>query len=161
MLSQRSPIPTPQSPTHPLPHFGPGVPLYWGIYSLQVQWASLCSDGWDNILLIDLATFGLTEIEKSLFSQCQMETLTYWLKYSSIMFCFFVFETGSPVALNSLKLAMYQRLTSNPWLFYFHLSLLRATWQAGIAIPVVIWSSFTGGKGSTKSSALHYTQKAW
>jgi hypothetical protein len=35
----------PQSPTHPLPLFGPGVPLYWGIYSLQIQWASLCSDG--------------------------------------------------------------------------------------------------------------------
>ena len=32
----------PQSTTHPLPRFGPGVPLYWGIYSLQVQWASLC-----------------------------------------------------------------------------------------------------------------------
>jgi hypothetical protein len=27
----------PQSTTHPLPRFGPGVPLYWGIYSLQVQ----------------------------------------------------------------------------------------------------------------------------
>jgi hypothetical protein len=26
------PIPThPHSPTHPLPLFGPGVPLYWGI----------------------------------------------------------------------------------------------------------------------------------
>jgi hypothetical protein len=25
------PYPPPQSPTHPLPIFGPGVPLYWGI----------------------------------------------------------------------------------------------------------------------------------
>jgi hypothetical protein len=25
------PYPTPHSPTHPLPLFGPGVPLYWGI----------------------------------------------------------------------------------------------------------------------------------
>ena len=25
------PYPPPQSPTHPLPLFGPGVPLYWGI----------------------------------------------------------------------------------------------------------------------------------
>ena len=32
MLYQKSPIPThPHSPTHPLPLFGPGVPLYWGI----------------------------------------------------------------------------------------------------------------------------------
>jgi hypothetical protein len=26
-----APYPFPQSPTHPLPLFGPGVPLYWGI----------------------------------------------------------------------------------------------------------------------------------
>jgi hypothetical protein len=25
------PYPPPQSPTHPLPLFGPGIPLYWGI----------------------------------------------------------------------------------------------------------------------------------
>jgi hypothetical protein len=32
MLSQKSPIPSPPHfPTHPLPLFGPGVPLYWGI----------------------------------------------------------------------------------------------------------------------------------
>jgi hypothetical protein len=32
MLYQKSPIPThPHSPTHSLPLFGPGVPLYWGI----------------------------------------------------------------------------------------------------------------------------------
>jgi hypothetical protein len=35
----------PHFPTHPFPFFGPGVPLYWGIYSLRVQWASLSSDG--------------------------------------------------------------------------------------------------------------------
>ena len=28
----------PNAPTHPFPFFGPGVPLYWGIYSLRVQW---------------------------------------------------------------------------------------------------------------------------
>jgi hypothetical protein len=32
-------------PTHPFPVFGPGIHLYWGIYSLRVQWASLSSDG--------------------------------------------------------------------------------------------------------------------
>jgi hypothetical protein len=32
MLSQKSPTPSPpNSPTHPFPFFGPGVPLYWGI----------------------------------------------------------------------------------------------------------------------------------
>jgi hypothetical protein len=31
MLSQKSPITPPHSPTHPFPLFGPGVPLYWGI----------------------------------------------------------------------------------------------------------------------------------
>jgi hypothetical protein len=40
MLPQKSPIPSPHLPTHPFPFFfGPGVPLYWGIYSLHVQWA--------------------------------------------------------------------------------------------------------------------------
>jgi hypothetical protein len=24
-------LPPPHSPTHPLPLFGPGIPLYWGI----------------------------------------------------------------------------------------------------------------------------------
>jgi hypothetical protein len=48
------PYPPPQSPTHPLPLFGPGVPLYWGIYSLQIQWASLCSDGRLGNLLIHM-----------------------------------------------------------------------------------------------------------
>jgi hypothetical protein len=31
MLSQKSPIPSHLPPTHPLPLFGPGIPLYWGI----------------------------------------------------------------------------------------------------------------------------------
>jgi hypothetical protein len=48
------PYPPPQAPTHPLPLFGPGVPLYWGTYSLQVQWASLCSDGQLGHLLIHM-----------------------------------------------------------------------------------------------------------
>jgi hypothetical protein len=40
------PPPPPTSlPTHSHFVFGPGVPLYWGIYSLRVQWASLSSDG--------------------------------------------------------------------------------------------------------------------
>ena len=39
MLYQKSPIATnPNSPTHPLPLFGPGVPLYWGIFFVQF-WA--------------------------------------------------------------------------------------------------------------------------
>jgi hypothetical protein len=37
--------PTPKPLPPPLPPFGPGVPLCWGIESLQVQWASLSSDG--------------------------------------------------------------------------------------------------------------------
>jgi hypothetical protein len=45
-------------PTHSFPFFffffGPGIPLYWGIYSLRVQWASLSSDGRLGHLLIHL-----------------------------------------------------------------------------------------------------------
>ena len=48
------PYPPPHSPTHPLPLFGPGVPLYWGIQSLCVQWASLSSDGRQGHLLIHM-----------------------------------------------------------------------------------------------------------
>ena len=36
MLYWKSPIPSP-SPTHPLLLPGPGIPLYWGIWSLQDQ----------------------------------------------------------------------------------------------------------------------------
>jgi hypothetical protein len=37
-------LPPPCSPTHPLPLLGPGIPLYWGISSLQYQGAFLPSD---------------------------------------------------------------------------------------------------------------------
>jgi hypothetical protein len=59
MLSQKSPIPCPSPLLHyPLIpiffFFGPGVPLYWGIYSLRVQWASLSNDGRLGHLLIHM-----------------------------------------------------------------------------------------------------------
>jgi hypothetical protein len=55
MLSQKSPIPSPTLPYPLIPiFFGPGVPLYWGIYSLRVQWASLSSDGRLGHLLIHM-----------------------------------------------------------------------------------------------------------
>jgi hypothetical protein len=41
VLSQKSPIPSPHFPTHSFPFFffffGPGVPLYWGIYSKWIK----------------------------------------------------------------------------------------------------------------------------
>jgi hypothetical protein len=49
---KKSPMPFPHSPTYPLPVLDPGVPLYWGIWSLQDQWASLSKDGWLGHLLI-------------------------------------------------------------------------------------------------------------
>jgi hypothetical protein len=57
MLSQKSPIPSPPLPYPFIPFFfffGPGIPLYWGIYSLRVQWASLSSDGRLGHLLIHM-----------------------------------------------------------------------------------------------------------
>jgi hypothetical protein len=55
MLSQKSPIPSPPLPYPLIPiFFGPGVPLYWGIYSLLVQWASLSRDGRLSHLLIHM-----------------------------------------------------------------------------------------------------------
>jgi hypothetical protein len=55
MLSQKSPITSPPLPYPLIPiFFGPGVPLYWGIYSLRVQWASLSSDGRLGHLLIHM-----------------------------------------------------------------------------------------------------------
>ena len=54
MLSQKSPTPPPHCPIHPLPPLGPGVPLYWGIYSLHDQWASLSTDGRPGHLLIHM-----------------------------------------------------------------------------------------------------------
>jgi hypothetical protein len=46
-------LPPTSLPTHSH-FFGPGVPLYWGIYSLHVQWASLSSDGRLGHLLIHM-----------------------------------------------------------------------------------------------------------
>jgi hypothetical protein len=55
MISQKSPIPSPPLPYPPIPiFFGPGISLYWGIYSLRVQWASLSSDGQLGHLLIHM-----------------------------------------------------------------------------------------------------------
>jgi hypothetical protein len=51
---QKSAIPTPPILYPPTPLFGPGVPLYWGIYSLQTQWASLCNAGRLGHLLIHM-----------------------------------------------------------------------------------------------------------
>jgi hypothetical protein len=67
MLSQKSPIPSPPTslPTHSHFIFGPGIPLYWGIYSLRVQWASLSSDGQLGHLLIRM--------------QLESRALGYWL----------------------------------------------------------------------------------
>jgi hypothetical protein len=45
-------LPPTSLPTHSHFFFGPGVHLYWGIYSLHVQWASLSSDGRLGHLLI-------------------------------------------------------------------------------------------------------------
>jgi hypothetical protein len=46
-------LPPTSLPTHSH-FFGPGVPRYWGIYSLRVQWASLSSDGRIGHLLIHM-----------------------------------------------------------------------------------------------------------
>jgi hypothetical protein len=51
---QKSPIPPPTSLHNQSHFFGPSVPLYWGIYSLRVQWASLSSDGRLGHLLIHM-----------------------------------------------------------------------------------------------------------
>jgi hypothetical protein len=49
------PYPPHHFPTHPFPFFfGPGIPLYWSIYSLRFQWASLSSDGQLGHLLIHM-----------------------------------------------------------------------------------------------------------
>jgi hypothetical protein len=54
MLSEKSPISSPLLPYPPIPIFGPGIPLYWGLKSLCVQWASLSSDGRLGHLLIHM-----------------------------------------------------------------------------------------------------------
>ena len=66
MLSQKSHT---HSPTHPVPILGPGVPLYWGIYSLQKQVASLPSDGQVGHLLLhmQLETWALGILVSSYF----------------------------------------------------------------------------------------------
>jgi hypothetical protein len=46
-------LPSTSLPTHSH-FFGPGVPLYWGINSLHVQWSSLSSDGRLGHLLIHM-----------------------------------------------------------------------------------------------------------
>ena len=48
------PYPSSHFPTHLFPFFDPDIPLYWGIYSLRVQWASLSSDGRLGHLLIHM-----------------------------------------------------------------------------------------------------------
>jgi hypothetical protein len=58
------------SPTHPLPPFGPGVPLYWSIQSLHVQWASLFSDGRLGHLLI--------------YMQLESRAPGYWLVHNAV-----------------------------------------------------------------------------
>jgi hypothetical protein len=71
MLSQKSPIPFPPLPYPLFPNFfGPGVPLYWGIYSLRVQWASLSSDGRLGHLLIHM--------------QLESRALGYWLVHNVV-----------------------------------------------------------------------------
>jgi hypothetical protein len=57
------PPPPTSLPTHPPPFFfGPGVPLYWGIYSLHVQWASLSSEGRLGHLLIHMHRWPISSI---------------------------------------------------------------------------------------------------
>jgi hypothetical protein len=55
----------PCSPTHSLPLLGPGVPLYWGIWSLQDLGASLPNDGQLGHLLLHM--------------QLETQLLGYWL----------------------------------------------------------------------------------
>jgi hypothetical protein len=64
------PYPPPKSPTHPLPLFGPGVPLYWGIYRLPDQWASLSTDGRLGHLLIHM--------------QLEIRAPGYWLVHNVV-----------------------------------------------------------------------------
>jgi hypothetical protein len=72
MISQKAPITSP--PPTSLPtyshFFVPGIPLYWGIYSLLVQWASLSSDGQLGHLLIHM--------------QLESKALGYWLVHNVV-----------------------------------------------------------------------------
>jgi hypothetical protein len=60
----------PPLPYPPTPPFWPGVPLYWGIQSLRVQWASLSSDGQLGHLLLNL--------------QLESRALGYWLVHNVV-----------------------------------------------------------------------------
>jgi hypothetical protein len=51
---KRPPYPPPSLLPYSLPLLGPGVPLYWGIYSLLDQWASLPNDGRLGHLLLHM-----------------------------------------------------------------------------------------------------------
>jgi hypothetical protein len=51
--------------------FSPGIPLYWGIYSLRVQWASLSSDGRLGHLLIHM--------------QLESRARGYWLVHNVVL----------------------------------------------------------------------------
>jgi hypothetical protein len=62
-------LPPTSLPTHSH-FFGPGIPLYWGIYSLRVQWASLSSDGLLGHLLIHM--------------QLESRALGYWLVHNVV-----------------------------------------------------------------------------
>jgi hypothetical protein len=69
----------PPFPTHPFLFFGPGILLYWGIKCLQVQWASLSSDGQLGHLLIHM--------------QLESRAPGYWLVHN------FVAPTGLQISL--------------------------------------------------------------
>jgi hypothetical protein len=77
-------------PRTPLPthshFFGPGVPLYWGIYSLRVQWASLSSDGQLGHHLIHM--------------QLESRALGYWLVHNVVA------PTGLQISLPSWILSL-------------------------------------------------------
>jgi hypothetical protein len=63
-------LPPTSLPTHSHFFFDPGVPLYWGIYSLRVQWASLSSDGQLGHLLIHM--------------QLESRAAGYWLVHNVV-----------------------------------------------------------------------------
>jgi hypothetical protein len=71
------PLPTPCSPTCPLP-LGPGLPLYWGIYFLQDQGSALPNEGKLGHLLL----------------HNQLETRALWVLVSS--YCCSTYRVGDP-----------------------------------------------------------------
>jgi hypothetical protein len=64
-------LPLPCPPTHPLLLLGPGVPLYWGIWSLQDQGASLPNDGRLGHLLLHM------QLETRALGYCQFILLLH------------------------------------------------------------------------------------